>query len=444
MKLCKTPDSRAAAWRLSALLLLIFLARVVAIFWIGVESNTAGDDEGYLASGIFFAQTGILSAWPQWYPYPSALVMPGMPFVTGVCSLLFGEGYAYCLALKLLWAACGTLTALAAYKTARLFLPEGYGLYAAAFWLLPEWTFADNIISTETPYLLFFLLCIYCTLRLGEDAEDRRACWGFCLAFLGALLFRANILIFPLFTAGYLLAVGHRPGRLLRRGLVFGLCVLVFVVPWSIRNYGLFHEFIPITDGAGNPMLLGTYQGVGYPEDSELDYKTVVYDRLPELHPDYLDENGDLKPELAQHWYSEADGLVARYRMKVWWENDPVSFLKTYLLLKPLTMLNWVYFWAPVDGLIAVLTALRKVNLLFCLGAFVLSLWRKELRRPIVLLTVLYFGYLYSLVGGVALERYGSTLMPIRYLLQVFGTGLAVHTLQDLRQKYCFHRRTTT
>jgi len=53
--------------------------------------------------------------------------------------------------------------------------------------------------------------------------------------------------------------------KLLKQGLIIACVLLCFIVPWSIRNYIHYDAFIPLTYGAGNPMLLGTYQGVGLP-----------------------------------------------------------------------------------------------------------------------------------------------------------------------------------
>lgn len=36
---------------------------------------------------------------------------------------------------------------------------------------------------------------------------------------------------------------------------------LIVLGPWWARNYIQFDKFIPLTAGAGNPLLLGTYQG---------------------------------------------------------------------------------------------------------------------------------------------------------------------------------------
>lgn len=91
-----------------------------------------------------------------------------------------------------------------------------------------------------------------------------------------ALMLKANIGIYPLFAAIYLLVVKYDFKVLLKQGLILACALLCFMIPWSIRNYIQFQAFIPLTYGSGNPKLLGTYQGEGYPADETLDYETNV------------------------------------------------------------------------------------------------------------------------------------------------------------------------
>ena len=63
---------------------------------------------------------------------------------------------------------------------------------------------------------------------------------------------------------------------------------MIFVVPWTIRNYALYDAFIPLTYGVGNPMLRGTYQGANHPLDEELDYVTNVDHVMDKLYEKYI------------------------------------------------------------------------------------------------------------------------------------------------------------
>ncbi len=53
---------------------------------------------------------------------------------------------------------------------------------------------------------------------------------------------------------------------MVKQALISVLVLFVVLGPWWARNYIQFDKFIPLTAGAGNPLLLGTYQGEGYPQ----------------------------------------------------------------------------------------------------------------------------------------------------------------------------------
>lgn len=225
-KLLRFLESDRAIW------LIVFLAlaeRIIMFFYIGSGELHNSDDVAYVQSGIVFAQTGVISIWN---PMPTAKIMPAMPVVTGLLSMLFGEGEAYINSIRILWIALGCITPIVMYKACCIFLPRPYALFAAAAFLLPNWAWSDNSVLTETPYLLFYMLCFYGVLRLGEAERDRRGLILFVLGFMAALMFRPNILIFLPFAAAYLLFVKKKkPGMLVRPALCLAAALLVFVVP---------------------------------------------------------------------------------------------------------------------------------------------------------------------------------------------------------------------
>ena len=51
-----------------------------------------------------------------------------------------------------------------------------------------------------------------------------------------ALMLKANIGIYPLFAAIYLLVVKYDFKVLLKQGLILACALLCFMIPWSIRN----------------------------------------------------------------------------------------------------------------------------------------------------------------------------------------------------------------
>lgn len=122
-------------------------------------------------------------------------------------------------------------------------------------------------------------------------------------------MLKANIALYPLFALVYLLVVKYDWKLLAKQCVVLAGIVLCFVVPWSIRNYVQFHAFVPLTYGAGNPTLLGTYQGEGFPSDDILDYETNVERVAEEKYADYYDDAGKVLPGISAMFPCRKMGL---------------------------------------------------------------------------------------------------------------------------------------
>ena len=425
-----------AAYIIFTLMLLLFAERIIVFFQLGADSVLGSDDVAYIESGLRFAESGMVSIHD---PYPSAMIMPGMPVLIGLMSFLFGSGQGLLTSLKMLWIAMGCATAFMAYKTVRIFLPGAWGIFAAACYLLPNIAWADNIILTETPYSLFFICCVYSALKMGQS-DMRKHFIFFTLSFMAALMFRANILSIAPVTLIYLLIKKWKEPKklILKRCAAFVCAALCFFLPWAIRNYLRFDAFIPVSYGSGNPMLLGTYQGEGWPEESELDYDENVNKPFLEKYGRYFDESGENveNPCHRQYISLERDRMSAQYRMKYWLEHNPASFLKTYLYTKPRMMLNWPWYWNEVlNTPISAIQFVYKVNCILCIAAVLLSLIMKKFRAPVLFLSAVYSVNLYIYATAFASDRYTAVIMPLRFMLACFALCLIYELFKKLRGK---------
>ena len=421
----------------AVILSVVFLAlieRVIMFFIIGSGVLNNSDDIAYVQSGIVFANTGVISVWSD---YPTAKIMPGMPVLCGLFSFLFGEGAAYINATRSFMILLGCCSIFLFYKACCEIMPKWYAVFASLSFLLPNWAWSDNAILTEPLYLLFYLITVFYTFRMGnESTPSQRSVIGYSVGFMLALMFRANILSMPLFTAIYLIFFKKCSLKsLIRPALVLVCCLLVFIIPWSIRNYRLFGEFIPITNGAGNPTLLGTYQGESAPRDDELDYETNVYSVIREEYSEYYDDKGNLL-DLAYGEYlaDKADRLKAEYRLREWFERDPKGLIWSYLVSKPACMLNWVWEWLPSPTLYNALHYISCVNFACCVITFALSLILKKQRGIVLFLSIIYWTNLYVFAFSFASERYSAMLMPFRYMLCALGLELALEFIRSRKQ----------
>ena len=402
-------------------MLLLLVERLVAMDQLNATYTLNSDDFSYVRSGLVFASTGKITMHDL---YPSAQIMPGMTVLIGVISLLFGEGTMLWVVLKLLWISMGTMTAWFIYRSVCLFAPRWCGVAAALPLFIPSFVWQDNLILTETPFLMFFTAAIFFTFMMGRNGHWRDF-WGFLIAYMGALMLKANIAPYPIFALLYLLVVKYDRKRLLRQGALLLCAVLCFVIPWSIRNYIRFGAFIPLTYGMGNPMLLGTYQGVGYPEDNELDYVTNVDDVLWEEYAAYFEADGSIREGMERYLSLTRDGIMASYRQKVWWQTDPKSMLYSYLVLKPKIMLTSTFYWREIFDFPWAWTICLQYQIFFIsVAGMTAALVLRKNRWQMLWLALIFFGNLYIYAIGFAFDRYFVSLLPLVYIANGIGLGM--------------------
>lgn len=279
----------------------------------------------------------------------------------------------------------------------------------------------DNLILTETPYILLFSLLIYHTLKLSMKANKK----DFILIviyYILAVFIRPTIGIFPIFLFAFLILKKYNFKLLIRQCIIAGIILLLCLIPWTYRNYKIFNHFIPLTYGTGNPLLLGTYQGSGYPTDEELDYVKNVDEKMPAEMKYYL-QNPNKKDYMTKYYSLEYDGLKAKYRMHEWWNKDKVSMLKSYLIYKPLQNFDNYFYWDTIMGISGnQLNVVRKVEIiLFVISSILIFINKKRIKEWLFL--ILTYGSQIAIYSYTfAFSRYAISMFFIRYI--IIGIGI--------------------
>lgn len=403
-------------------MILLVVVRIFSMYELGIEYNLNSDDLSYIKSGIYFSKTGTITMHNE---YPSAQIMPGMTVLIGLLSLIFGEGKLLWVVLKLLWIAMGTLSAWYIYRSVSLFTPKWCGVIAALPLFRPDYIWMDCIILTETPFILCLVAMVYYTLKMGIEKKGYKYFWLCAIAYMGGLMLKANIALYPIFALIYLLIVKYDRKLLLKQCAILAGVVLCFVIPWSIRNYIRFNAFIPLTYGAGNPTLLGTYQGMGYPLDEELDYETNVYEVTTEKYAEYYDENSAVKPEYKKYISLLEDEIKATYRQKEWLKKDYKSFFYSLIVQKPRDMLNSVFYWKSTLGIgHDILYKLPFIENILCIFAIVAAVILKKHREPIFYTLAVYLVNIYIYAATFSFDRYNVSLVYLKYIALGISIGL--------------------
>ena len=271
-------------WPIYIVLIISLIIHILALLEVGFKYTLNSDDADYVRSGIEFINSGRIIM----HGVLSAQIMPGMTFMIGILAFIFGSGFKLWVALKVFYLIMGLLTIYTVYKTINLYTNKYISAFSCIFFLSIDYIWMDNLILTETPFILLFALLIYHSLKLSIT-ESKKDYILIVIYYVLCVFIRPNIGIFPLCLFVYLLLKKYNFKRLIKQELICGIVLLICLIPWAYRNYMVFEKFIPLTYGVGNPLLLGTYQGIGYPSDSDLDYVTNVDNKMPKEMKYYLE-----------------------------------------------------------------------------------------------------------------------------------------------------------
>jgi 4-amino-4-deoxy-L-arabinose transferase-like glycosyltransferase len=249
----------------------------------------------------------------QGQPMPSAFMPPAYGYFLALMFRVFGDGTASSfITSQLIHVAMGVLLVYVLYRIARLHWSEGVArASAAAAALYPPFVYMPTEMANINFYLatnagVFWFLARY----LREEPRRRYlVAAGLLLGVL--MLFRAEALALV-----FLLGAGIAwKGRHAWRGaLAFALVALAGLVPWTLRNYAVFHRFIPTTTAmpmvlwyGHNPQANGT-QRTGAPE-----FK--VFEPPPEMRVkmDKVAPGSDYEVRLHQIYLDEALDYIRRH-----------------------------------------------------------------------------------------------------------------------------------
>lgn len=404
-------------WCILVVLIISLILHILALKELGFNYSLNSDDADYIKSGIVFLQTDKITM----HDVLSAQIMPGMTFLIAIMALIFGVGSKLIISLKILWLVMGLLTIYIVYKTIKLYSNQYIAAISCLFFLAADYIWMDNLILTETPYILLFSLLIYHTLKLSMKANKK----DFILIviyYILAVFIRPTIGIFPIFLFVFLILKKYNFKLLIRQCIIAGIILLLCLIPWTYRNYKIFNHFIPLTYGTGNPLLLGTYQGSGYPTDEELDYVKNVDEKMPAEMKYYL-QNPNKKDYMTKYYSLEYDGLKAKYRMHEWWNKDKVSMLKSYLIYKPLQNFDNYFYWDTIMGISGnQLNVVRKVEIiLFVISSILIFINKKRIKEWLFL--ILTYGSQIAIYSYTfAFSRYAISMFFIRYI--IIGIGI--------------------
>lgn len=422
---------------ITIIILIALFIRVAIINELGIEYTLKSDDLAYMRSGIRFLEEGRITMHGVSEGLLSAQIMPGMTFLIAFIALIVGGGYKLTVTLKIIWIVMGLLNIFFVYKTVNIYASKFFSCLAAVFFLGLDFSWLDTVILTETPSILILTILIYNSLLLAKT-NGNKYFWTIVVSYVIGVFIKPNIGIYPVFLVVYLLWYGYDKKVLIRQVVIAGGVLLCCLAPWTIRNYYHFNKFIPLTYGVGNPLLLGTYQGYGYPTDEELDYKENIDKKIPKVMYDYV-YGYNVKKEykyMRKYYWLEYDSYKAKYRMQEWWKKNPRSMIYSYTISKPWILIYGTYsidvLGIPKDDNLKI----RNIELcLFIISMITIILDRRRIKEMVFLLSF-YISQIAIYSYTYAFSRYGMSLYSIRFII----IGIGCYTLYDYLKPYVINK----
>lgn len=269
------PDRRLSPvpWRILWVMVLValLLRLVVMVFLLPEQLDPARDHwkfgyetgriarsivEGHGFSSPLFADTG-----------PTAWMTPVYPYLVAGVFRIFGiYTKASAVVLLSLNALFSALTCLPIY----LFARKSFGI-RTAFWSGWTWVFfpyaiyfpVERIWETWLATLLLAVLFLL-TLHLADGRGTKLwitygLLWG-----IAALTSPSLLAVLPFLGAWLSLRLHRNRQSWFTPNVIAAMVFLAVVAPWFVRNYQVFHRFVPFRDNMGMVLRLGTKGNTSY------------------------------------------------------------------------------------------------------------------------------------------------------------------------------------
>jgi 4-amino-4-deoxy-L-arabinose transferase-like glycosyltransferase len=336
---------------------------------------------------------------------------PGPSLAWAACYAVFGHRYDV---IRIMHCIVGAATIALVYGIGKRCFGEATGLLAAGIFTV--WPlallFSTQLISEPLGALLFMGFLLLC-LRFGE-----RPTWllaiGAGVALGATILTRPNPMFMIPLIGVWAIWQFRRDRSAMVRGLAIPVIALMTMVPWWVRNYQVFHHFIPLSTMGGSSLLQGNNRIVATEPDL---YGSSVFEyRIPEYKDPLRAVNNEL----------ERDNLARHFAVQ--WIKDNLSLMPRMALNK--IVRGWTPFLRPHTArLYRLATAVSwgPVLVLFLIGFVPTLIGFLKSGHPG---WVLHLGILSSLILTVILFgelRYRFVFEPICIVIASF---VAVRALQ--------------
>ncbi|MCE5169388.1 glycosyltransferase family 39 protein [Paenibacillus profundus] len=412
-----------------SILLILTVGFLIRLFvLINYQNNMTlfSDDSRYVISGIEFLKTGRIMY--DGNTESTVFMMPGLAFLLSLIFSITGYTELGLLMARLPFIFIGLLSIFGLYLICNRIFNKHTG-YIAAFLLALSFPHVslDNMFLTESPFICITIYFVYYSIRFCDSKKNNDFLILLSLYLIG-IIFKPTIGLLPIAFIPYYLHKKLPIKLIVSRGLFAVVIVVLFMTPWWVRNYQIVGEFLPFTGNQGDTKLLGTYQGIGYPNEPKMDDIAK-----------YLNNKSSMGEYKHRYFQFKEKGEIADARIKEWFNNNPKGFFYSYLIYKPIKILSEPFYDIKIfDINRSIVKGMQLLLVLF--SAIGVSVGLYKFRKNsmffsifLILLIVIYFVYLNSFY--LAHPRYSAYIMPFIFIIAAYIIDMIVNKVKSIALK---------
>jgi 4-amino-4-deoxy-L-arabinose transferase-like glycosyltransferase len=346
---------------------------------------------------------------------PTALFAPIYPYLLAGIFKLFGTfSYASSLVIRTLECAFSAFTCWPVYSIARKAFGSKVATTAAWTWVFfptaiyfaVEWVWDTSIVA------LWMALVVAATLELrGSDRTKwwvgYGALWG-----IGAMINPSLLSVLPFLALWAIWPLRTRFAQAAKLSVACSLIFIACIVPWTVRNYVVFHSFIPFRSNFGLEWWLDNH--AQFPDRSvhPIDYQPELDKYVGMTEISYMEEKKREAFAFIRAYPADASQFVLHRFVRTWLEisESPVDLWRT---------LPWY-----LRGFIIANCAF---SLLALLGALFALRSQSPAAAPLATVLMVYPIVFYITHTGL---RYRFPIDPI---MVVFAVYAVAHSLSRVR-----------
>lgn len=331
---------------------------------------------------------------------------PGYPAFLAAIYVIAGHNFQ---AVQLVQCLLSTLIILLTWLIGRQFFSQRVTILATAvmalnpllIWYVPR-------IMVEVPFTLVCLLVFYFSHKLLKEKVSWADYLFTSLSIAAAAYIKSIALIFPFIILVMLIVVKRQILKPLITAAIVGFLALLCVLPWSIRNYNISGEIVPVHTSLALPIVQGKLYVDNFAA-SPFSTKKAMLQTKETMEQFSLEGGGraisyplaGLKDEI------EIDRSAKKYIISYYQEN-PLELVKGMAIR---SLLFWYY---SSNSLFSVFLLLLNAAILFIALLALIKFWKIKTFWIPVIWTLFFVGF-HSLI--IASARFSLQLHPYLLLL---------------------------